>query len=510
MSKIKNVAKYSLIITIVLIVSKIIGFARELIIAVAFGATRESDIFKIATTMPNVLLSSVTAALVTTFIPVFSNIKDDRNEGNKFFNNVLNLVFLFCIVLSIIGIIISPILIKLFASGFKGNDFTRTVQMTRIVMPTIIFVALSGLYTGYLQSYGTYIQPALTGIFSNVVIIVGIIVFGRYGIKAAIISFLISSVAQILVQRPFMGEYKYKFYINLKDERVRKMLLLGIPILISNAVGQINLMVDRTVASNLVAGSISVVDYASKLSTLINQVFIVSITTVLYPMITEKFSKNDREGFQDLFIKSVNYVFIISIPLIVCMVILSTPLVKVLLEHGKFDHNATTATSLCLKYLAIGTIGYAFMDSLNKVFFAAKETIIPMVDGFMFIGLNIVLILVLTPRVGVSGLAMAQTISAIIIAIITLIQIKFKFRYMNFERIKETIIKVGVAGAVMGVFVYYSYTYFNVFVKTSTNLMLMIIISLVGILGIVVYTVMLYFLKVKELNSLYLTVFKRK
>ncbi|GAA0718388.1 murein biosynthesis integral membrane protein MurJ [Clostridium malenominatum] len=500
---VKNVAKYGMIITLLLILSKLTGFIREFIVAIQLGTTREADIFKTASTMPQVFFSAVAAALVTTFIPIFSNIKNDKEQGNKFFNNVLNIVTIVCIILSVIAIIVSPQLVSLFASGFKGEDFKTTVALTQILMPSIIFLGMSGLYTGYLQSYGKFVQPALTGITANIVIIIGLIVFyNKYGLTAAIISVFVGAIAQAFTQRPFMGnDYKYKFYIDFKDENVKKMIVLSIPILISSAVSQINLMVARNFASNLVEGSISVIDYASKFSTIINQVFIVSITTVLYPKLTEKFAEKDLEGFKELFIKSVNLVIMVAIPLIFGLAVLSKPVIQLVLERGKFDSTSTELTSMCLKYLAFSALGYSLMDILGKVFFAMKNTLTPMINGFILVVVNIVFIIILGPRMGVNGLALGTTLSVTILALILFIEIKVRIKGVNYRKIFISFIKMMISGFIMALAVGGG---FNVLSKIlpKGDLFLAVNIMISTIIGVCVYTIMLIILKVDELKEL--------
>lgn len=510
MTEVKSIAKKSAVITAVLVASKVMGYLRELMVAAIFGATRESDILKTATAMPNVLFSCIAAALVTTFIPVFSNVKNDREEANKFFNNILNVVLLLCAILSIIGIAGSPILTRLFASGFQGADFQRTAQMTRIVMPSIIFLGISGLYTGYLQSYGIFLQPALTGLSADVVIILGILIFQRFGIMAAIVATLVSSAAQVLIQRPFMGEYKYRPYIDLRDKNIRRMLILAVPIVISTAVSQINLMVDRTFASRLVEGSISVVDNASKLSSIINQVFIVSITTVLYPMMTERYAQNDREGFSELFKKSINIILIVAVPLIFGMAVLSTPVIQILLEHGKFDRQATLVTSQCLKILAFGALGYSIMDICGKVFFSAKNTLTPMINGFILIGTNIILILILAPIFGVRGLAFATTISVSIISLLLLVEIKLMMKVSGYGRMVVVFLKTIVSGAAMALIVNEVFKYSGLVLAGESMILLLIRLLVAAVTGAFIYIGGLRLFKVEELNMVLTIKFRRK
>ncbi|WP_291632272.1 murein biosynthesis integral membrane protein MurJ [Clostridium sp.] len=499
-TKIKNVAKYSAMIAMILILSKLIGTVREFIIAAQFGASIESDIFKTATRIPYIFYGCVGAALTTSFIPAFSKVKDDIKEANEFFNNILNILFVLCFILTLLGIVFSTELTQTMASGFNSEAIAKTVFMTKIAMPSIIFLALSGLYTGYLQSYGIFLQPALTGIVSSIVVIVGILVFYKYGIIAAVIAFLISSVAQMMIQRPFMPNYKYKMYINLKDENVRGMLKLAIPTLISTAVNQINVIVASDYASRLGAGSISVVDYASKLSTLISQVFIVSITTVFYPMLTERFAQNDHEGFKNLFIKSVNVVILIAVPLVFGLAALSTPIVKLTLGHGKFDTAATVSTALCLKYLAFSGLGYSLIDILSKVFYSTRNTVTPMINGFVLIILNIILIVLLAPKYGVVGLALASTISVTIMAIIMAVELKFKLKNIKFRKIETVFIKSLIAGIFMMIVVTISNKGVNIIIPRDSTVLLAAKILIVTVIGAICYTLSLAILKVKELE----------
>lgn len=499
-TKVKNVAKYSAMIAMILILSKLIGTIREFVVAAQFGASRESDIFKVATRIPYIFYGCVGAALTTSFIPIFSRVKNDTKKANEFFNNILNIFFVLCCILALLGIVFSTELTHTMASGFKSDAITKTVVMTKIAMPSIIFLALSGLYTGYLQSYGIFLQPALTGIVSSIVVIVGIVVFYKYGIIAAVIAFLISSVAQMLVQRPFMPNYKYKMYINFKDENVRKMLKLAIPTLISTAVNQINVIVASDYASRLAAGSISVVDYASKLSTLINQVFIISLTTVFYPMLTEKFAQNDKIGFENLFVKSVNVVILVAVPLVFGLVALSTPIVKLTLQHGKFDATATFNTALCMKYLAFSGLGYSLIDILSKVFYATRNTITPMLNGFILITLNIILVVLLAPRFGVVGLALASTISVTIISIIMIVELKFKLKDIKFRKIADVFIKSLISGIFMMLVVSISYKGINMFIPKASTIFLVAKLLIVTVIGAICYAISLAILKVKELE----------
>lgn len=500
MSDVKKVAKYSIIITAILVLGKLSGLIYEFILAAVFGATRESDIFRIATRMPNVLFASVAAALVTAFIPTFANVKNDRKKANEFFNNVLNILFIICALIAVIGMFAAPLLTKAFAGGFSGEDFNRTVYMTRIVMPAVIFLGISGLYTGYLQSYGVFIQPALTGITANAVIIIGILIFHNYGIIAGVIAVFISSIAQVVIQRPFMKDYKYKFHINFKDENVRRMLILAVPTIISTTFSQINPMVSGNFASRLAEGSISIVDYANKFSTIINQVFIISITTVLYPGLTEKFAVNDMDEFRRMIARSINIVVIVAVPLIFGLMALSTPLIKLALEHGRFDARATELTSLCLKYLAFGALGYSLVDILSKIFYAAKNTLMPMTNGFINVTINVILTAILAPRFGVAGLAIANMLSICTIAVWMFIQVNLKIKQIDYKDVLITLGKTLTSGIAMALIVSLVFNGLNRFI-IGGNTVLAVNIAISTVAGAFVYLASMNLLKVEELST---------
>lgn len=500
MSDYKSVAKKGVTITIVLVASKIMGFLRELIIAASYGATRETDIFKMSTNIPTTLFSAVSAALVTTFIPVFSNVKNDKDKANKFFSNVHNIIFILCSIITVFGIAFAPFIVKLFVSGFDNESFQKTVFYTRIALPSIIFLGLSGLYTGYLQSYGIFLQPAMTDFAANIVIIVGILIFSSFGITAAVISVLVGAIAQILVQRPFMKGYKYSFNINFRDSNIKLMVTLGLPVFISNIVNQLNSIVNSNFASQLDHGDISIIEFATKISTIINQVFIVSVVTVLYPMLTEKFLKKDKSEFKEMTIKLINIVLILGIPLIIGMIILRKPIIRVLLQHGKFDDKAAAKTAIILAILAIGTLGYALLDTVSKVFFAARETKIPMINGFILVAINIIFIFILKPILGLYGLPLSTTLSALIMGAVILIELKYKMKGISLRKVSQVLIKCFVAGIIMGGGVKLTYGLINLL--NRDNFFILVVINLIvsTLVGLIIYVPTLKLFKVEEVN----------
>lgn len=502
MIKVKNVAKYSFMISIILVISKLIGTVREIVIASQFGATDIADIFKVSTNIPNIFYLVIASALSVSFIPVFADIKNDREEANKFFNNILNLIIIIGALCTVIGIVFSRPIIESIVSGMSPDNLKITSYYTKVVMPSVIFLSISGLYTGYLQSYGVFLQPALTGIVSSLVIIISVVMFSQYGVFVAIIAFLISSIAQVLIQRPFMKGYKYKFVIDFKDKYVKKMIRLAIPILFATAASQINVFVATDYASRFAEGSIAIVDYATKISTLINQAFIVSITTVFYPMMTERFADNKIEDFKDTFKRATNIISIVVLPMAVGLFILANPVIALVFQSNKFDSEAVMRTASYLKVLVFSTIGFSFIDIFSKAFYAMKNTFIPMINGIIQMALNVVFILVLTPLIGYNGLGVATTLTVIIVGAITLVQLKYKIKDLPVKEIIVTNLKGVIASLIMGIGVNYTYIFIeNRFANTS-KLIISIEILISALVGIIIYAIVLKILRVKEFEEI--------
>ena len=300
---------------------------------------------------------------------------------------------LICIAISIIGVILTPQVVKLFALGFKGETMEKAVYFTRAMILGIPFLGISYIMMAYLQVKENFIIPGLMSVPYNTCIIISILLSVKTSPYILPWGALIGLLGQFLFQLPFAMKkgFRYKPYINLKDEYLKKMLWLVAPVLIGVAVNQINTIVDRTIASTLVEGSISALNYANKLNQFVMGMFIVSISSVVYPMLSKLSTENNKVKFNQSIIKAINIVILLVIPISVGAIILSTPIVKILFQRGEFDARATYMTSVALVFYSIGMIGFGLRDILGKVFYSLQDTRTPMINGAIAMGLNIIL-----------------------------------------------------------------------------------------------------------------------
>lgn len=508
-----KVAKATIGLMIATIIAKILGFGRELVLASAYGASMYSDAYITSINIPVVIFTVIGTTLSTVLIPMYFEIRENKGEVDalKFINNMFNIVILICTLLSILGFIFAEELVKIFAVGFEGKTLDVTIRYTRIIIMGIIFTGLSYVMSAYLQIRNNFTIPGLVTVPRNMAIIVSIIVSVNTSPDVMIWGALIGSLLEFLFQVPFAyrNGYKYKLYFNLKESYIKKILVLITPVLIGVAVNQINVMIDKTLASTLAEGSISALNYANKLNGFVIGIFITSVAAVIYPMLSQLLSKKNNEEFIKCVSSSVNSVILLIIPISIGAIVLANPIVKLLFQRGKFDADAVKMTSIALIMYSIGMAASGLRDILNRVFYALNDTKIPMINGAIAMGMNIILNFILVKYFKIAGLALATSISSIICIFLLLMSLKKKIGYFGQDKIFKTTIKSCVSAIIMGIFTYMSYNYIdlyldNGFIYESIKLLLSITV------GVVIYGIIIILLKVEEIDLLIDIIKKKK
>ena len=498
MSKVTSTAISLMIATMA---SKGLGFFRELCLASSYGASSYSDAYLIALNIPLVIFSSIATAIGTSYIPMFCDIrqKSGEKEAIRFSNNLVNIVIIICAMLAILGAIFAKPLVKVFAMGFEGETLKLAVNFTRILIFGIIFIGVNDVLMPFLQIKENFIVPGILGIPYNLVIIVSIFLSIKLGPNFLIYGTLIAIISKVLFQIPFAKKkgYIYKPYINLKDENLKKLILLVAPVFIGVAVNQVNGLVDRTLASTLAEGSISALNYANKLNEFVMGLFIVSITSVIYPMLSKLSAENNKEQFTNAIVKSINSVVILVLPISVGAMVLATPIVRLLFERGAFDERATQMTAVALFFYSIGIVGFGLRDIISRVFYSIQDTKTPMINGAIAMGLNIVLNIILVRYMKHAGLAFATSISAIICIVLLFRSLKKKIGYFGQDKISVAFGKSLISSIIMGIVVMLAYRFVS---PLAAYGFIGSIIALSGsvVLGIIVYGVCIIAFKVDE------------
>lgn len=504
MSKSKKAAKSALIIIIFSFSSKILGFIREQLIAAKFGSDAGTDTFFIALSAISLFTSMITSSINTTMIPVLSEIetKEGKKGKKEHTNNLLNIVILISIVIIIVAWFLAPFVMKILASGFEDEQFDLAVLMMRIGLPTIIFAGIVGVFRGYLQSELMFTESAAAAFPFNFTYIFFLIFLSSFfGIKGLMVTSVLAVLAQITIQIPGIRktEFRYKYILDFKDKYVKKVIYLIPPVLISVGIDDINNMIDKSLGSRLVEGSISALNYSNRLKSLTTGIFISAITTVMYPMLSQEANKEDKSGFKNVILRGINIILLIIIPATVGMILLANPIVKVAFERGKFDSRATYMTAGALIFYSVGLVGIAFKSFLTRVYYSLQDTKTPMINSFVAVGVNVVFNFLLIGSMAHKGLALATSISAISTSLFLLYILRKKIGPFGFMDSIKCGLKSLISAAVMGVVVYFLNI---VLAKNMGSGLVSEFIALVVSAGVgaTIYFALIYLFKIEEVD----------
>ena len=505
--------KATIIVMIITLLSKITGFFREILLGSKYGATYVTDAYLVSLTIPQTLFASIAAAIVTTYIPLYSGISvnEGPKEGVRFTNKVVNIVLLGSALLAVLGMIFTKPIVSLIAMGFKGEVLNLAVNFTRITFPMVIFIGLCRIFAGFSQANNEFTLPALIGIPNNIIIISMLLLSSAVGPYGLVFGSLIGAIleAAVLLPGAFKKGYRYNRVLNFKDPYVVKVGALALPVMLGSAVQQLNVLIDRMLASGLPEGSISALNFANRLNGFVYGLFSMSVSVVIYPLLSRLRAEEDMEGFKDKLVKGLNIITLIILPITVGAMVLSHPIVSVLFERGQFDSRATSMTASALLFYSIGMVFYGYRDVLNRTFYSLQDTKTPMLNGLITVGLNIVLNLVLVRFMQHDGLALATSLSAIIMTLLLFANLRKSMGGIGGRKLAGVFIKSGVASLAMGIAVYVLNKLMAGYTASSGRLIELLALGLVISFGALIYFALIYIFKVQEIKWLIDMVKKR-
>ncbi|MHC1720686.1 MAG: murein biosynthesis integral membrane protein MurJ [Clostridiaceae bacterium] len=497
----------SIIVMVLIIAGKILALIRDALIAANFGATSVTDTYNFALGVVY-LLTTVSYGLTTTFIPVHSElvIKKGRENNRYFVNNVLSVTSVAVLILSIVMIIFSKTIIDIFAPGFKSDIsvYSNSILILRIMLSSLIFISLQSVITGVLQVHKQFFEPAAMAAAANVVYIFYLIFLTKdYGIKGFAVATVIAFLVQLLINLPkyFRLGYSYKPVFNIRDERLRSIFILMAPVIISTSLIQLTMFINRSFATTIFQGAVTVLDFSNKINTLAYEVFAIGIAMIIYPTLSELAAKGNMEGYRKALVKGLNTILLIMVPAAFAIAILRMPLITIIFERGAFTHQAALATASALLFFCPAMIAYSVRDILNKAFYSIKDTKTPMLNSFVGIILNIALNIILIGRMGVSGLTLATSVSAFAATLLMLKSINRKLGGVDLMDTAKTTVKIVISASVMAVSIYAINSFcINAFGSGLSGSIISIFMNLIA--GTAVYFMGIYLLKVDEFKWL--------
>ena len=490
------------------VVSKVIGFGREITLAYFFGASSVSDAYLISLTIPMVIFSFVGVAVKTTYIPLFSEIinNDGVSAGNSFTDNVICCLMAICTLIVLVVLGFTTQIVKLFASGFAGDTLLIAVQLTKFTIVAIYFTGINYIYEAFLQVNRNFIVPGLIGIPLNIIVIISIVLASKGNFKLLAVGQVAAVFSQMLLLSIFMYKngYRFKLAINIKDKYILKMMVLSLPVMIGTSDNQINKLVDRTLASNILEGGISALVYANKLNLFIHGTFSLAIATVLFPQISKMASDNNIEGLKSNLSKSIIGIIVLVLPVTVGTVIFSTPIVDLLFGRGAFGTDAVVLTANVLVFYSIGMVGYGMREVLSGAFYSMQDTKTPMINAVIGMVLNVILNVILSKYLGICGLALATSISALVTTGLLFIGLRRKIGLFGDNQFAKSVVKISTASICMGLIAKFGNDYL-LFISGNSSLALFLSV----VLGAFSYFIMVSFMGIDEVEEVVVAV-KRK
>ena len=496
-------------IVIFSLLGKVMGFGREMLMTYIYGASMESDAFIAALKATSILSLPIQSAIATTFIPMLSLAEEEEGPStrDRHTNNMLVLSSTVALITVAIGIIAAPVMVRIMAKGFTGEIYDLTVKLTRIGMPVIFFASIVGVMTGYLHHEGRFAAAGAVAIPLNIVYIGYMLLLSdKYGIYGMSVVSVLGIAAQILLLYPDTKKtgLDYFWVFEPSDKYVRHAMILAIPTLMSVAINDINIAVNNRIASELVVGAISWLNYANKLNVFVLGVFISAITAVVFPVMSRCFSTGDIEGGKNSMSSAVRLILLITIPSMIGLTVLSDPIVDIAFGRGAFTPKDVEMTALALRFYSLALPAMSMNTLLNRVSYSLHDTRTPLYLGGLSVLLNIAFSLSLIYGIGMGhdGLALGLAIATNISVLVFFVLLNDRLDGIHIRSYLVTFIKTLIAAGVMGVVAHYSYRYgvgisgFSYGVRKLIPLMISVILS------ILVYGVLCYILGVEELYYL--------
>ena len=463
----KSIMRSTLSVAVPTVLSRIMGYFRDVLQAYFLGTSGSADAFTIAYVIPN-LLRRLTGegAMTAAFVPVFTQLKEDKkkeeiwNFANCFFYDLT----LIMASLTVIGILLAPVLVKVIAIGFGGvpGKWELTIILTRIMFPYMFLISLAALAMAILNSFRKFFVPAFTPVLFNLAIISAALLFATRAEEPAYVfaaGVVIGGVFQLAFQLPLLWKkgMRFKFGLSFKHPAVKKVGKLMIPGIFGVGISQINFALSRILASSLEEGSVSSLYYAGRVQELTLGVFSIALSIALLPTFSEMVAKKDIPSLKRMLVFSTKLIVFVTAPAMVGLLILNRQIIEVLFQRGAFDAQSTTMSAACLFYFALGLPFLSGVKIFAPAFYSLKDTKTPVIVAFFVMISYLTLSFVLMGSMRVAGIALALSVSTLINFISLFILLERKIGKVGKKEIFVSALKsllfAGAMGAGVWIFI---------------------------------------------------------
>ena len=464
MSENTRVIKAAGVVGAATLLSRMLGYIRDAVIAWYFGAGLNSDAFIAAFRIPNLLRKLLgEGSISNAFVPVLTDYlaDDGKDEAFRLARSALWVFSIILAIVSICGIILSPLIVKIIAPGFidSPGKVSLTIVLTRIMFPYIFFIGLVALCMGILNVFGHFATPALAPVLLNLAMIASVFFLcPRFSqpVLGLAIGVMVGGVLQLVFQLPAMVRKGFIFRqkASISHPGLKKIGRLMPPVIIGGAVYQINVMVGTLLGSFLQEGRVTVLYFADRLVQFPLGVFAIAAATAVLPSLSRQAASNDTAAFKDTFNYAVRFTLFLTIPSMVGLIILREPIVALLFQRGEFSLQAARLTVRALLYYAIGLWAFSAVRIVAATFFALKDTRTPVVMATVSILANMALGIILMKPLDHAGLALATSLASILNLGLLVHALRKKLGSLGWRRIAQSAVTSLGSAAIMGTVVW--------------------------------------------------------
>ena len=490
------------------IISRLLGYIRDILIATFLGAGPLADAFFVAFRIPNTFRRLFSEGTFNAaFVPSYSSLLSKKKQSENFANNIFNLLILGLFFLVLIIEILMPLFVFMIAPGF-GEDIQKmelAITLTRITFPFLFFISLASFFSAILNSHNKFAIASAAPIILNILLI-GVLLFGKilndqlvYYLSYAVTA---SGILQFIFLYFFIKRYfSFKFKIHIKiDKKVKNFFKKLLPSIFSSGVTQINILVGTIIAS-FQASAVSYLYYADRVYQINLAIAGIAIGTVILPQLSKYVKSKKKEKINLIQNKALELSLFLSIPAAIGLLIASEEIISSLFGYGSFDEESVMNSAKALFYFAIGLPAFSLIKVFSTFFFARHNTKIPFYISLISVLINIIISIVFFEEIGFLIIPIATTVASWFNAILLFILLKKK-NIFNFNLIFiNRFIKILVAATLMGIFFNYSIIFFESKLEYAQNLKSLYLIGSV-LLALIFYLIVAFFIKAFKVSDI--------
>ena len=516
----RSLLKSAGVMTIMTMISRVLGLVREQVRAVYLGTGAASDAFGLATVIPNLFRRLLAeGAMTAAFLPVFVEYlkRDDVQETREFLSRFITLLTFSVGILTVLGIVVTPWLIETFFASRFGEvpgKVALTIELTQLMWPYLWLVCIAAFLQAVLNAHKIFGPSAFTPVLLNLAIIgcgVGLSTVVEDASYALVVGFLLGGVVQVVFQIPYVfrqTRVRFRLRFGLNHPGVRRVLIQMVPGVFAAGVYQINVFVSQLIAAGLEEGSIAALQYSVRLQELVLGLFVVSVAQVILPTMSEATAEGDHEAVKDTLRYAMRLMAFVTLPATAGLILVGEPIVRLLFQFGEFNAESTAITAFALYFHAAGLFAIAGTRVAQQAFYAYKDLKTPTIVAAIVTALNIALCLLLSGPLSHGGIALAGSLAAGVNGVLLAWLLRRKLGPLWQGEVLRRFIRFAIAtvlmtGAVYGFILLWPPS------GIERRLVLGLWVGCATVIGVVIYLGSCKAMKVDELSGL-LSALKRK